>query len=197
MCFHDDIILEIFNMPLAEEELYTMYPFLEEYRSYVESNYKASSRRKEILSEKVLLRKLFPSGNVVLKHNDDGMPMLSNDMNISISHTRNHIAMMLSKERRVALDIEHISDRVKKVARMYLREDETFTEVTDMLVAWCAKETMYKLYSSQNLSFEEIRLHPYHAEIEGTVNADNLRTGDTVRLLYQVTDEYVLTTACL
>ena len=192
-----DVILEILRMPSAEEDLYVQYPYLEDYRDIVQSSYKASSRRMEILSEKVLLKKLFPDDNVILSHNGDGMPLLSNGMNISISHTKNHIAMILSEDKRVALDIEHISDRVKKVGRMYLRADEEFTEITEMLVAWCAKETMYKLYSSQNLSFEEIYIHPYNAANEGIIYADNLRTVETTELKYIVTEEYVLTTAVL
>lgn len=189
-----DVIFEIFRMPDAEDDFYTQYPYLIKYRKSVEEKYRASSRRKEILSEQILIEKLFPGQNVTLSHNDDGMPLLSNGMYVSISHTRNHIAMMVSKRSVVALDIEHISDRVRKVSRMYLRDDEKFSETEEMLVAWCVKETMYKLFSSQNLTFDEILVHPFNIQSKGTLQADNLRTSETVELNYEITTEYVLTT---
>ena len=184
-------------MPETEEDFFQEYPFLKPFRPEVDSKYKALSRRKEILSEKIILHKLFPNDDVVMSHNADGRPVLSNGMDISISHTRNYIAMMVSATRRVALDIEHISDRVKKVGRMYLRDDEHFTEISEMLVAWCVKETMYKLFSSQNLTFQEIHVHGFQLENGGIVLADNLRTGENVSLEYSITDEYVLTTTSL
>lgn len=190
MC--DGVTLEIFRMFDSEDEFYLQYPFLCQYKKQLEEGYKASSRRKEILSEKILLEKLFPGLNVTLSHNSDGKPILSNGLNISISHTRNHIAMMVSKEHQVALDIEHISDRVKKVGRMYLRKDEPFTEVTEMLIAWCVKEAMYKLFSSQNLIFEEIRILPFKSSSEGTIKAENIRINQLVSLQYKVTSDYVL-----
>ncbi len=192
-----DIILEIFRMPETEDDFYNKYPFLSECREEVEHNYRALSRRKEILSEKILIEKIFPGKHVKLLHNDDGMPMLSNGLNVSISHTRNYIAMMVSEHHRVALDIEHISDRVKKVGRMYLREDEPFTGLNEMLVAWCAKETMYKLFSSQNLSFSEIRLLPFIVGDEGVVETENLRISQTIKLKYKITSEYIITTVCI
>ena len=190
-----DVMFEIFQMPSSENEFYIQYPFLEKYRTIVR-DYKAESRRKEILSEHILLNKFFPGEDVTLTHNADGMPILSNGMNISISHTRGFVALIVSKEKRVALDIEYINERVRRVGRMFLREDEPFTEIHDMLVAWCVKETMYKLYSSMKLSFEEIRVRPFSALPEGMVVADNLRTNETITLEYRVTDKYVLTTAC-
>ena len=193
MC--DGITFEIFKMPLSEEDFYKEYPFLEQYRETVESGYKASSRRKEILSEKIMLRKLFPNEDVKLTHNEDGRPFLSNGMNVSISHTKNYLAIIVSRDKNVALDVEHVSDRVKRVGRMYLRKDENYTEINEMLVVWCVKETMYKLFSSQNLTFEEIHVHPFSAEDHGTVYADNLKSGDTVTLTYSVNDEYVITKA--
>ena len=190
-----DVMFEIFQMPSSENEFYIQYPFLEKYRTIVR-DYKAESRRKEILSEHILLNKFFPGEDVTLTHNADGMPILSNGMNISISHTRGFVALIVSKEKRVALDIEYINERVRRVGRMFLREDEPFTEIHDMLVVWCVKETMYKLYSSMKLSFEEIRVRPFSALPEGMVVADNLRTNETITLEYRVTDKYVLTTAC-
>lgn len=190
----EGVTFEIFRMPDDEEAFYEDYPFLKQYRTAVEQRFRASSRRKEILSEKVLIEKLFPGKNVSLLHNDNGMPLLSNGMNVSISHTKNYIAMMVSEHYNVALDIEHISDRVQKVGKMYLREDEHFKEINEMLVAWCVKETMYKLYSSSKLSFDEIYIKPFTVSSEGVVYADNMRTEETVKLHFTVTPEYVLTT---
>ena len=193
----DDVILEIFRMPNGEDDLYTFYPFLHQYRNAVDEGYKALSRRKEILSEKILIEKIFPKQNVKLLHNDAGMPLLSNGVNVSISHTRNHIAMMVSKHHKVALDIEHINDRVKKVARMFLRNDETFTTIEEMLVVWCVKETMYKLFSSLNLTFDEIYVRPFKIMPQGTLMAENKRTDEIIVLNYEITAEYVITTAAI
>ena len=56
-----------------------------------------------------------------------GKPYLAdNSYFISISHTKGYVAVILSEEKPVGIDIEQYSRRVHKVAHKYMREDEQF-----------------------------------------------------------------------
>ena len=58
------------------------------------------------------------------------------------------------------------------------------------------KETLYKLYSEDDLSFEEMRInHIHYKDNEGEVVAENLRRMESVCLPYFVLENCVLTYA--
>ena len=124
----------------------------------------------------------------VIEHNADGKPIIA-EYHISISHTVGYVAVVLSQEYEVGVDIEYVSDRVTRIAQRFLRSDELFTNSTDILIAWCAKETMYKLFSSDHLGFQDMKVEPA-ARV-----AVNLKQGITVSFECEHTLEYVLTYA--
>ena len=79
---------------------------------------------------------------------------------VSISHTVGYVAVILSRDYEVGIDIEYVSERVGRIAARFLRNDENFTDCRQLLTAWCAKETMYKLFSSDHLGYQEMRVSP-------------------------------------
>ena len=89
----------------------------------------------------------------LVEHNEDGKPMIEG-YHISISHTLGYVAVILSRDYEVGVDIEYVSDRVNRISSRFLRDDEVFPGTTDKLIAWCAKETMYKLFSSEHLALK-------------------------------------------
>lgn len=90
-------------------------------------------------------------------HNKDGKPFIAG-YNISITHTRGWAAVMVSDNYEVGVDIEFRSERVNRIASRFLRSDEKLTDTESRLIAWCAKESLYKLCSSQHLAYEEMKV---------------------------------------
>ena len=122
---------------------------------------------------------------VEIQHDTNGAPLVEG-FHISISHTRGYLVILLSKCYRVGVDIEYRSDRISKIASRFLRQDEPFELVGDMLLCWCAKEALYKLRSSAHLTYEQMRVRLSSSLI------DDLVQGDTVSFHQAHTSEYVL-----
>lgn len=98
------------------------------------------------------------------------------------------MAIIVSDRHEVGIDIEHVCDRVEKIASRFMRDDEHANNIMSLLIHWCAKETIYKLFSSDHLVAKEIKV-----ESDTFSNVTNLRSGDVVELIVETSPEYVLT----
>lgn len=148
-------------------------------------------RKKEKLTEYLLLKELTGDDSLVIRHNEDGAPFVDGFF-ISISHTEGWAAMILSKTRHVGIDIEYVSERVNRVVSRFIREDEQQATLAERLINWCAKEAVYKFFTEQHLEFHEMCLQPYTQEARGDVVVENLRIKTQVTVSYEVNDSYVL-----
>lgn len=153
-----------------------------------ESMFSSVERRREYVAERCLLREIFNGEEIEMEHNSDGKPLIANGYNISVSHTIGYVAIIVSDRHEVGIDIEHVCDRVEKIASRFMRDDEHANNIMSLLIHWCAKETIYKLFSSDHLVAKEIKV-----ESETFSNVTNLRSGDVVELIVETSPEYVLT----
>lgn len=122
----------------------------------------------------------------LVEHNEDGKPMIEG-YHISISHTLGYVAVILSRDYEVGVDIEYISDRVNRISSRFLRDDEVFADTTDKLIAWCAKETMYKLFSSEHLALKDIKVDPQSCLVT------NMKRNITLQFQCECSSKYILT----
>lgn len=197
---HDrSFTLLLWRMTEDEEQLLRLCPELKSLASEYGA-YKASSRRLEYLSVRALLNAHL--GYVpIVGHTDEGRPLLDNGMNISISHTKGYCTVVLSGSSNVAVDIEYRSSRVMRIADRFLRSDERLASLDGHLVAWCAKETLYKLHSADRLGFAEMRVKALDEERAGEIPAvgkllvENMKRGAAVEVEYLSTEDYILTCA--
>ena len=148
-------------------------------------------RKKETLTEYLLLKALTGDDSLVIRHNEDGAPLVDGYC-VSLSHTEGWAAMMLSRSHRVGVDIEYVSERVNRVASRFIRDDEQQSTLAERLITWCAKEAVYKYFTEQHLEFHEMRLLPYDQEEAGEVTVENLRQQVRVNISYDVSNSYVL-----
>ena len=144
----------------------------------------AIGREAEKQGEIELLRQML-GYDVVLIHNEDGKPFIKG-YNISISHTKGFVAILLSKHLQVGIDIEYHSDRIQKIAQRFLRPDETYTTTSDLLIAWCAKEAAYKLFSEEHLTYREMKVNVSKNQLI------NLKTTVTINFVPLIHSEYVI-----
>lgn len=155
--------------------------------------YKSVYRQCEVLAVRAALRNIYGI-TAELSHDENGRPLLSNGSNVSISHTKGYAAVIVSQSCNVSVDIEYISPRVLKIVNMFMRTDENATSQTSALLHWCTKETLYKLYSADKLSFFEMRINAIIGdERQGIVVAENLRRKEILNVSYRITDDFVLT----
>ena len=122
----------------------------------------------------------------LVEHNEDGKPMIEG-YHISISHTLGYVAVILSRDYEVGVDIEYVSDRVNRISSRFVRDDEVFADTKDKLIAWCAKETMYKLFSSEHLALKDIKVDPQ----SGLVT--NMKRNITLQFQCECSSKYILT----
>lgn len=169
------------------------------------SAFHSPRRKRETLTEYLLLKELTEAfkeltvdlkeptddPRLVIRHNEDGAPLVDG-YHISLSHTEGWAAMILSETHKVGVDIEYVSERVNRVASRFIRWDEQQSTLAERLIAWCAKEAVYKFFTEQHLEFDEMRLLPYSPQEAGEVIVENLRQQVRVAVVYEVNDCYVL-----
>ena len=161
------------------------------------AGYTSEQRRREVLAVRMLLDEMIGT-NVDLLHDESGCPYLSNGMNIGISHTKGFASVIVSPGRKVAVDVEYMSDRVRKVAARMLRTDESADTLLGLLLHWCVKETLYKLYSDEHLALKDMQVLSVEGDnTRGIVKAKNVKRSETLDVFYRVFDNKVLTYAIL
>jgi 4'-phosphopantetheinyl transferase len=187
-----------------EEEAATLYKQLqlnEEEKAYVDllANGK---RHLHWLSTRVLLRTMLDTSEYIdCKIDSHGKPYLVNlPYHISLSHSFNYAAVMISKTRPVGIDIEQIKQKVERIAPRFLRPEEQEAidagrKIEHLYVCWCAKEAVYKCYGQKEVSFlDNIALQPFEYANEGSLNV-RLHKGETdlnYRVDYLKYEDYML-----
>lgn len=130
----------------------------------------------------------------MIGHAASGQPLLRG-YHVGVTHTKGYAALMLSKSCDVACDIEHFSDRVERIKSKFLRKDEKADDLDSLLVNWCGKETVYKLFPEDNLQFSQMRVGPFCTMSDWACEVENMKRGEKVRVDFELTMQFVLTYA--
>lgn len=153
----------------------------------------------ERIAVRVLLKTLLGEEKTI-NYYPNGKPYIEDQsINISISHTKDYVAVILSQSPLLGIDIEYISDRVKRIRSRFISDLEYIdpeNEVTHLLLHWSGKETMYKALSREKIDLKEnfhikkfIPLQKGFFEASETFTEDNLQ----FKIQYIATDEYIVT----
>ncbi len=195
------VSLGLWQMDESPEQLFDLYPHLLPYRSSLDDKYKNDGRKLEFLAIRALMYEMLRVNGASkgllshagdFTHNGQGKPLFRG-YHVSISHTKGYAALILSKKSEVAVDIEYMSDRVERIASKFLRKDERADSLEAKLVHWCAKETVFKLFSEENLLFEEMRVKPFDTMSDWACDVENLKSGKTARVDIELAMDFVLT----
>ena len=154
-----------------------------------DKNYKSKTRRLEVMATYALLISYLRKPSVIINHNSNGQPLLYG-FYISISHTNGYVCVLLSTQKVVAIDIEYRSDRIARIRSKFLRSDEPFTLIEQLLLVWSAKETLYKYFSEDDLMYNEMKVESISAS---SLSMINLKTNEKKMVSYLSTPDYVLT----
>ena len=195
------VSLGLWQMDESPEQLFDLYPHLLPYRSSLDDKYKNDGRKLEFLAIRALMYEMLRVNGASkgllshagdFTHNGQGKPLFRG-YHVRISHTKGYAALILSKKSEVAVDIEYMSDRVERIASKFLRKDERADSLDAKLVHWCAKETVFKLFSEENLLFEDMRVKPFDTMADWACDVENLKSGKTARVDFELAMDFVLT----
>ncbi len=196
----EDCLLGIWEITETREQLLDMLSVENKEKAYSSlSNIKSRKRQLEWLSTRVVLQ-ILTNDNKTVKHTSQGQPFLSdNSYQISISHSKDYVVVLLHKHRKVGVDIENYSNRVLKIEKRFISDDEYIdpeNRVLHLILHWCAKETLYKLMDSTKIIFKEhLHVHPFSIQNKGVIKAsESLSVNKTLfDIYYEVNENYIIT----
>ncbi len=132
------------------------------------SKFNTEKRKKEILASRLLLNEIQP--NQQITYNKYGAPEIKNGKHISISHSKNLVAIVAS-EKKVGLDIEQISEKPLRLSSKFISKDSciNLSEEKATLI-WCCKEAIFKWHQKGNVDFiNDIRLNQFELKEKGEI----------------------------
>ena len=142
------------------------------------AQFKAKHRRLEWLAVRLLVKR-FVAVDEEIVYNEQGKPSLcQNTTNVSVSHSKAIAGILLHQTKQPGLDIEYVSDRVKKIEHKFLSayEQEQIKgehHLEKMMVHWCAKETLLKIVGRKDIDFiHHLRVLPFEYKTEGVFSAE-------------------------
>jgi phosphopantetheine--protein transferase-like protein len=116
------------------------------------------------LGSRVLLRWMLRTDSFIeLENHANTKPRLLNfPHEVSISHSHQMAAVMISSTLEVGIDLELIHPKVLKVQERFLSEaelaqlDKEHPQIVEQLIArWCVKEALFKLYGRGKVDFRQ------------------------------------------
>ena len=160
------------------EDLYSRLQLNQEEKAYVES-LNNGKRNLHWLSTRVLLREMLNTSDYIdCRVDEHGKPYLVNfPHQISLSHSFDYAAVMISEDKPVGIDIELVKEKIVRIEDKFLCPEELMFidpghRIEHLYICWCAKEAIYKLQGKRNVSFKDhIRLHPFSFSREGEFSA--------------------------
>lgn len=187
----DDTEFALWKIEEEAGELYNQLQLNEQEKAFAEQ-LSHSKRYLHWLGTRVLLRKMLNTDEYIdCLVDTHGKPYLVDlPYHISLSHSFDYAAVMLSKTRPVGIDIEQIKEKVERIAHKFMRPEEMNfinekDKIAQLYVCWCAKEAVYKCYGQKEVSFaDNILLEPFNFAEEGKVSGHLIK--DAVSLDYQV-----------
>ena len=174
----------IWKIEETAEELLAQLQLKEHEKSYLET-LNNGKRNLHWLSTRVLLRKMMNTEQYIDCHTDEhGKPYLTNfPHHISLSHSYDYAAVMISEDKEVGIDIELVKTKIERIAHKFMSEDElafisTENKIEHLYICWCAKEAVYKLHGKNGISFRDhIDLTPFIYQNQGFFDANLLING--------------------
>ena len=156
-------------------------------------NFKTEKRKKDFLVSRLLLNELEP--NQQISYNSNGAPEISNGKHISISHSKNLVAIIIS-DKKVGLDIEYISEKPLRLSPKFITESsqQDLTKEKATLI-WCCKEAVFKWHQKGSVDFKkDIQISPFIMKEKGKIETHFNKKKHT--LYYTKIDTHFLVYVC-
>ncbi|HKR04386.1 MAG TPA: 4'-phosphopantetheinyl transferase superfamily protein [Bacteroidia bacterium] len=136
---------------------------------------KTLKRQLEWLTTRFLLKQMLSADEQIeLFYDEYGKPHLKGHKeHISISHTKQFVAVISHNFKRVGIDIEIVTPRIEKISHRFLsRKELEWTKenysLEKLFIVWGAKESAFKIYSAGGIEFKEmLEVNPFNYAVKG------------------------------
>jgi 4'-phosphopantetheinyl transferase len=164
------------------------------------NSFKNVNRQVEWLSVRTLINEMTQRSSRII-YNEFRKPFLKDSTaQISISHSRDLTAILMSKNKRVGIDLEHMSHKICNLANKFINHQELITADPEMrryhlYIHWCAKEAMYKICDKQDINLKDnLTIIPFVPQKEGYIKGRvlNFHGVEDFRIRYQSMDGYAI-----
>jgi len=185
-------IVALWEINETKEELLKMIP------SLWLKNLDIDKLSRHNLAARVLANTVCPEFDI-LEKDEYGKPYFeSSACKISLTHAGNYAGFMQKEGGDCGIDMEQVTDRVRRIVSKFVRDDEQDFlkhDLNGMYLLWCAKEALYKYYGLKALDFKENMWVEYE-ELKNTGSLlGHIKKGDyykQVNFDYQFFSEYLL-----
>ena len=146
-------------------------------------SFKSLSRKREYVTVRALLRAMTPEAPVSIRYDKNGKPHPDQMKSMSISHTGNFVAVMLSERSACGLDMELIDERILRLAKKFVNDEEKKhlpeqNLIEHLQVLWGAKEVIFKIHGLGDLDFRKhMNVHAFHFADTGNLTAELKKEG--------------------
>ena len=159
-------------------------------------------KKSNVLKEQFLAtRKILALENsdYIITYDPDGKPSLNSEFNISISHSHEIAALVLSNNRKIGLDVQLKESKILNIQNKFLNkfeklniEDDPSIDILTML--WTSKESIYKAIGLKGISFSK------NIKIDKVIEKDKTGKGYYINgtekvkfdLKFYYLDEYIM-----
>lgn len=141
---------------------------------------KNEKRKCEFLGVRILFSEMQGEYSEI-KYDKYGKPFVKNNYDISISHSKNVVAIIKSKKTNSGIDLEKISERINKISYKFVNDKErnnieNSEKLKYLYLIWCSKEVLYKVYSKGFIDFKEnFNIKITNIKNEGVINSEILK----------------------
>ena len=160
---------------------------------------KANHLRNQFLASRKLIGLINPDLRISYK---EDIPILSDNRNISISHSDEIVTVLISKENGIGVDVEKINNKVQSVASKFLSSNEIrffgkAPSTRQLIRAWTAKEAVYKALRKPGINFSDNIILDKFNDKAKSANAKFISSDQetTFKLYFYDLDDYCLTIA--
>ena len=155
--YNDDVTLAIWKITEDYDYFMSLVKLEDDELERLHS-FRNHRRKLEFLSVRAILQNVLSKDEKIVYGPERKPYLYSNSHNISISHSKNFTAILMSKKKRVGLDLEFMTTKILRIADKFLRPEELEhiekdQELYHLYLHWCAKEALYKICDKVDINF--------------------------------------------
>ena len=153
-----DGLLSVWQITESSDELLSFFT-PEEIEDPAFQKFTFEKRKCEWLATRALLKQMI-GPTYQISYTESGKPLLNHPFHqhISISHSRDFVAVLIHGYQAVGIDIESMNRNYAPICKKYLSEIELI-EVNEstllQCIYWCAKEAVFKLVEEDGVDFRK------------------------------------------
>ena len=139
------------------------------------------------------------NSDYIITYDLDGKPILNSEFNISISHSNEIAALVVSNKKIIGLDVQFKESKILNIQNKFLNKFEKLNiggdpSIDILTMIWTSKESIYKAIGLKGVSFSE------NIQIEKFTEKDEIGKGHYINgiekvkfdLKFYYLDEYIV-----